>query len=197
MNIADLKNQAAVFDHPAAVETVVRETGAPELRAVIHCQGSTSFMMSALAGLVPKVKTIVSNAVSLHTIVPRWSHLKLDYAIAPVGRLTRFLNPQWGLEAPTLTAKAINAVVQLTHHECRNPVCKEVSFTYGSGFPPIAEIVDGLSVAESLFDGYGEGAPSGLGPRQDLIADQGNAYLRRYFPQLDLVIRATIAQEWR
>jgi peptidyl-prolyl cis-trans isomerase A (cyclophilin A) len=69
--------------------------------------------------------------------------------------------------------------------------------TYGSGFPPIAEIVDGLSIAESLFDGYGEGAPSGLGPRQDLIGDQGNAYLRRYFPQLDLVIRATIAQEWR
>jgi peptidyl-prolyl cis-trans isomerase A (cyclophilin A) len=69
--------------------------------------------------------------------------------------------------------------------------------TYGGGFPPIAEIVDGLNVAESLYDGYGEGAPSGLGPRQDLIADQGNAYLRRYFPQLDLVIRATIAQEWR
>src|SRR3954471_11322853 len=53
--------------------------------------------------------------------------------------------------------------------------------TYGGGFPPIAEIVDGLNVAESLYDGYGEGAPSGLGPRQDLIADQGNAYLRRYF----------------
>ena len=130
-------DQAAVFDHPAAVETVVRETGAPELRAVIHCQGSTSFMMSALAGLVPQVRTIVTNAVSLHTIVPRWSHLKLDYAIAPVGRLTRFLNPQWGLDAPTLTAKTINAVVQLTHHECRNPVCKEVSFTYGSGFPAL------------------------------------------------------------
>jgi peptidyl-prolyl cis-trans isomerase A (cyclophilin A) len=69
--------------------------------------------------------------------------------------------------------------------------------TYGSGFPPIAEIVDGLNTAESLFDGYGEGAPSGLGPRQDLIGDQGNAYLRRYFPKLDLVIRTTVAQEWR
>jgi pimeloyl-ACP methyl ester carboxylesterase len=130
-------DQAAVFDHPAAVESVVRETGASELAAIIHCQGSTSFMMSALAGLVPQVKTIVTNAVSLHTIVPRWSHLKLDYAIAPVGRFTRFLNPQWGLEAPTLIAKAVNAVVQLTHHECHNPVCKEVSFTYGSGFPAL------------------------------------------------------------
>src|SRR5262249_2575780 len=33
-------DQAAVHDHPAAVETVVRETGAPELKAIIHCQGS-------------------------------------------------------------------------------------------------------------------------------------------------------------
>jgi len=69
--------------------------------------------------------------------------------------------------------------------------------TYGGGFPPIAEVTAGLNVAESLYDGYGEGAPSGLGPRQDLIAGQGNAYLRRYFPQLDLIQRATIAQEWR
>jgi peptidyl-prolyl cis-trans isomerase A (cyclophilin A) len=69
--------------------------------------------------------------------------------------------------------------------------------TYGGGFPPIAEVTSGLSVAESLYDGYGEGAPSGLGPRQDLIMEQGNAYLRRYFPQLDLIQRATIVQEWR
>ena len=53
------------------------------------------------------------------------------------GHLTRYLDPQWGLRAPTLTAKAVNAVVQLTHRECHNPVCKEVSFTYGSGFPAL------------------------------------------------------------
>jgi peptidyl-prolyl cis-trans isomerase A (cyclophilin A) len=69
--------------------------------------------------------------------------------------------------------------------------------TFGGGFPPFAEVTSGLNVAESLYDGYGEGPPSGLGPRQDLIGDQGNAYLRRYFPQLDLIQRATIVQEWR
>jgi peptidyl-prolyl cis-trans isomerase A (cyclophilin A) len=69
--------------------------------------------------------------------------------------------------------------------------------SYGGGFPPIAEVIAGMNVAQSLYDGYGEGAPSGLGPRQEIIADQGNAYLRRYFPQLDLIQRATIAQEWR
>ena len=69
--------------------------------------------------------------------------------------------------------------------------------TFGGGFPAIAEVVDGMTTVQGLYDGYGEGAPRGLGPRQDLIAGQGNEYLRRYFPQLDLIQRATITQEWR
>jgi cyclophilin family peptidyl-prolyl cis-trans isomerase len=69
--------------------------------------------------------------------------------------------------------------------------------TYGSGFPPIAEVTDGMNVAQTLFDGYGEGAPAGLGPRQDMLMDQGNDYVRHFFPRLDLIQRATIAQEWR
>jgi peptidyl-prolyl cis-trans isomerase A (cyclophilin A) len=69
--------------------------------------------------------------------------------------------------------------------------------TYGGGFPPIAEVTDGMNVAQSLFDGYGEGAPAGLGPRQEMLMDQGNDYVRHYFPRLDLIQRATIAQEWR
>jgi peptidyl-prolyl cis-trans isomerase A (cyclophilin A) len=69
--------------------------------------------------------------------------------------------------------------------------------SYGGGFPPIGELIGGLPVVASLYDGYGEGAPSGLGPRQDLIEGQGNAYLRRYFPKLDFIVRASIEREWR
>lgn len=69
--------------------------------------------------------------------------------------------------------------------------------TYGGGFPPIAEVTSGMNVADSLYDAYGEGAPSGLGPRQELMMDQGNEYLHHYFPRLDLIQRATIVQEWR
>ena len=83
-------DQAAVYDHPAAVETVVGETGAEEVKAIIHCQGSTSFMMSAVAGLVPQVKTVITNAVTLHPKIPRWSRVKIGYAVplvAPVPEL--------------------------------------------------------------------------------------------------------------
>jgi hypothetical protein len=130
-------DQAAVFDHPRAVKTIVARTGWDEMKAVIHCQGSTSFMMSAVAGLVPEVKVIVSNAVSLHPIVPELTKFKITWSVPALKVLTHYLNPQWCLHAPTLTAKAIAALIWLTHHECHNPICKGVSFTYGIGFPAL------------------------------------------------------------
>ena len=36
-------DDAAAWDHPAAVEYVAEATGSPTMKAVIHCQGSTSF----------------------------------------------------------------------------------------------------------------------------------------------------------
>ena len=130
-------DQAAVFDHPQAVKKVVEETGWNEIKAVIHCQGSTSFMMSAVAGLVPQVKTIVSNAVSLHPMVPAITAFKISAAVPLMKPLTDFLNPQWCVHAPTPVAKVVAALIALTHHECNNPVCKGVSFTYGTGFPAL------------------------------------------------------------
>jgi len=128
-------DQAARHDHPAAVQKVLDITGARSIKAVIHCQGSTSFTMSAVAGLLPQVDTIVSNAVSLHPIVKTISHLKSRLAVPLVGLMTPYLDPQWGEHPTGPVPRLLNALVQLTHHECDNGVCKFSSFTYGTGFP--------------------------------------------------------------
>ncbi len=130
-------DQAALYDHPQAVAKVVEETGADSIKAVIHCQGSTSFMMSAVAGLVPQVETIVSNAVSLHPVVPKWSWFKLTFVIPIVARFTRYLNPQWDRDADSAIGRFLYRFSQWTHHECDNSVCHQVSFYYGSGFPAL------------------------------------------------------------
>ena len=64
------------------------------------------------------------------------------------------------------------------------------------GFPPIAEVVSGMEVVDSLHAGYGEGAPRGTGPVQDSIRVHGNAYLVRAFPRLDFIRRARVVGEW-
>jgi alpha/beta hydrolase fold len=130
-------DQAALYDHPKAVETIVRHTGADRIKAIIHCQGSTSFMMSAVAGLVPQVSTIVSNAVALHPRIPAVTQLKFRLGLPLLGPMLDYLDPQWGKAAPDLLAKAITAWVKATHHECDNTVCRLVSFTYGVGAPTL------------------------------------------------------------
>ncbi|HJY86425.1 MAG TPA: peptidylprolyl isomerase [Candidatus Acidoferrales bacterium] len=62
----------------------------------------------------------------------------------------------------------------------------------GMGFSPFAEVVEGMNVVEQLYSGYGEGAPAGRGPRQDLIEARGKAYLDKEFAKLDSIKTAIL-----
>jgi len=130
-------DEAAVHDYPAAIAKVRELTGADSVKAVIHCQGSTSFMMSIVAGLLPDVDTVISNAVALHTLVPPLARFKAAVATNTVGAMVDYINPQWGLHVTGFWPRLIDYYVRAVHHECRNPVCKHSSFTYGSGFPTL------------------------------------------------------------
>ncbi|MEM9863520.1 MAG: peptidylprolyl isomerase [Myxococcota bacterium] len=61
------------------------------------------------------------------------------------------------------------------------------------GFTPFGRVRD-MTPVDALHGGYGEGAPRGRGPAQGRIQSEGNAYLRRDFPQLDYIRRATIVE---
>jgi hypothetical protein len=128
-------DQSALYDHPVAVKTVVERTGVKEISAVIHCQGSTAFTMSAVAGLIPQVTKIVTNAVSLHPIISTAARLKLKIAVPIVGALTPFMDAQWTKHSPGIVPKILTATVRATHHECDNLVCRYSSFIYGVGHP--------------------------------------------------------------
>jgi peptidyl-prolyl cis-trans isomerase A (cyclophilin A) len=65
------------------------------------------------------------------------------------------------------------------------------------GFSVVAQVVAGMAVVDSLYQGYGDGPPRGKGPSQDSIATLGEAYLAREFPKLDQVISARVIAKWR
>jgi len=67
----------------------------------------------------------------------------------------------------------------------------------GFGFPPIAEVMRGMAVVDSLYGGYGEGMPRGRGPSQDSIETKGNAYLARAFPRLDSIVTMRVVRSWK
>lgn len=62
------------------------------------------------------------------------------------------------------------------------------------GFTPFGRVVKGMEVVDSLYKGYGEGAPRGAGPDQGMIQTRGNAYLKESFPKLDFIKSARVAE---
>ncbi len=62
----------------------------------------------------------------------------------------------------------------------------------GMGFPSFGKVVEGMDVVDKINGEYGEGAPNGRGPRQDRIQMEGNAYLKKEFPNLDYIKSASI-----
>ena len=54
------------------------------------------------------------------------------------------------------------------------------------GFAPFGEVRPGMDVVDKLYNGYGEGAPSGKGPTRAACRREGNAYLNKEFPQARL-----------
>ena len=59
------------------------------------------------------------------------------------------------------------------------------------GFAPIGQVVEGLEVVDGLYGQYGER------PSQDSIRLQGEAYLKRAYPNLDQIRTVRIVGEWR
>jgi peptidyl-prolyl cis-trans isomerase A (cyclophilin A) len=67
------------------------------------------------------------------------------------------------------------------------------------GFPPVAQIIQGLAVLDSINSEYSgaQGQPPVQGiPDQNLIAQQGGAYLTRMFPRMDYILSARVVRSW-
>lgn len=60
------------------------------------------------------------------------------------------------------------------------------------GFSPFGKVIEGMDVVDKINSEYGEGAPGGRGPHQGRIQAEGNAYLKKDFPNLDYIKSATI-----
>jgi len=126
-------DEVAVYDHPAAVATILAETESDTLKAVVHCQGSTSFMMASVAGLLPQVTNVVSNAVSLHVSLTPRSRLRLRTMAPTASLLVRGVDPQWTARPPAMVNRAIARASTLGRAHCDSEICRSANYFYGVG----------------------------------------------------------------
>lgn len=60
------------------------------------------------------------------------------------------------------------------------------AFLDSQGFAPFGEVIEGMDVVDKINGEYGEQ------PEQGKVQSEGKAYLDRYFPRLDKILKATI-----
>lgn len=62
-------------------------------------------------------------------------------------------------------------------------------------FVPFGRVIEGMEVADSLFDEYGEAAGGGIrAGKQDPVFQGGNDYWRKNFPKLDYIRSARVVK---
>ena len=62
-------------------------------------------------------------------------------------------------------------------------------------FVPFGHVVEGMDVADALFDGYGETSGGGIrAGKQDPLFEVGNDYLKKNYPNLDYITTARITK---
>lgn len=128
-------DEVAEQDHPSAVATVKELTGGKAIRAFVHCMGSVSFMVAAVAGYLDStdVSDVVSSNISLYFKVSGAAWLKQRLLVPSFSLIGRGGDPQWGIRAQTPAGVALAKVASLAQRRCRNGPCQVANFMYGSG----------------------------------------------------------------
>jgi cholesterol oxidase len=129
----------ALFDFPAAVETVRKAVGDRRLHVICHCLGSVSFMMSLFGGAVTGIRSVIANSVALTPKVPRWSKVKLTFSPFLLEYVAGFpaVNPRWSEDPGLRLGKSLAWANSLFHRECDVSACHMLSLMWGSGHPAL------------------------------------------------------------
>ncbi len=124
----------ARYDYPAAVKTIMDATGNPDIQALVHCAGATTFFMAMMSGLQHIRAAVVSQIGPDHIVAPivkakAGLHLPslldaigFDSATAYADNKSSWLNK--------LYDKALNLQHFDVEERCSSAVCHRVSFMY-------------------------------------------------------------------
>ncbi len=117
---------------------------------------------------------------------------------------------QWGIHGdPSIATKWMHAIIPddpvketnkrgfVTYTQSGQPNTRSVQLFINlgdnsrldsMGFAPIGKVIEGMDVVDKLYGGYADG----LTKLQGRIADEGNAFLEKNYPQLDAIKKAVI-----
>ena len=124
----------ALYDYPDAVDEVRRLTGSDSVQMVVHCFGSTTFVMAMLAGL-QGVRSAVCSQIGPHVVAPTVTRLKSGLHVPQILK-------ELGVKSLTTEAdkherwwdhlydRALELYPMQAEEHCDNAVCHRITFMY-------------------------------------------------------------------
>jgi cholesterol oxidase len=133
-------DDVALYDLPAAIDTIRDRIGDRPLFVISHCVGAIALGIALSSGLIRGLAGVVANSVFLTTKLPdraaakiatpileliqRWCHL--DYIPTDFTKI--------GFKS---TETLLFAMAAATRSQCSNPNCQMISFIWGAGDPTL------------------------------------------------------------
>jgi len=127
-------DDVAANDYPAAVNEVRRLTGARDVQMVVHCWGSTTFVMAMLRGL-EGVRSAVCSQVATHIRTPTATRIRTGLHLPSfldaigIDSLTAYADNQEGL-IDRVYDTALNLYTPDVHNRCSSATCHRITLMY-------------------------------------------------------------------
>jgi cholesterol oxidase len=131
---ASTGDDVAMKDYPAAVDEVRRQTGARDVQMVVHCWGSTTFMMAMLGGL-QGVRSAVCSQIATHIRTPMATRIKTGLHLPSflhtmgIQSLTAYTDNHQGL-IDRIYDGALNLYSPDVNNRCSSATCHRITFMY-------------------------------------------------------------------
>ena len=127
-------DDVALYDLPAAFETIRRNNGDRPIAVIAHCVGALALSMSLAAKLTGPIAAVVANSTFLTPNLPEQSRLKLTVVPGLLKRvLTEGYIPIDLAQVGLLSSRSPLFAFAAMGSACKDPTCQMISFAWGSG----------------------------------------------------------------
>ncbi len=120
-------------DYPAALAKVREVTGAPDVQVVVHCVGSMTFLMAALAGKATGVRSAICSQLAFFPVSPPLNEFRSGLRIASVLSALGVDSMTTDFNENDFADKLADAVLMLypTKGRFKSPVERRIQLIYG------------------------------------------------------------------
>lgn len=202
---------ALIFFHSCSTKTTAEwaETQAPAYfkarfettQGNFQIEAKREWSPLAVDRLYQLIQSGFYDSTALFRVVPGFV---VQFGISNDSLLNKFWNQRTFIDEPVIKTNNRGTIafardgeqtrttqIFINLHDRNSPKLDTIHYGGVTGFPGIAEVVEGMEVVDSFYGDYGDE----LGYKQDSIEQKGYGFLNRNYPKVDFITKAYVIEE--